>query len=83
MRRRQGLEPVDYQREEIKPALERTLVLVFGAISTASSGLTLARQLGGDAPLMSTIIAVQTAAVFLTLPLSIILVQSLLDLYGA
>ena len=59
------------------------VVLVFGAISTASSGLTLARQLGGDAPLMSTIIAVQTAAVFLTLPLSIILVQSLLDLYGA
>ena len=51
------------------------VLLVFGAISTANAGLVLARQLGGDAPLMSTIIAVQTTACFVTLPIWILTLQ--------
>lgn len=51
--------------------LEMYVALVFGAVPTASSGYTLARQLGGDAPVMAAIITIQTALSFLTLPLSI------------
>lgn len=51
------------------------VLLVFGAMSTATAGLALSRQLGGDVPLMSTIIATQTALVFVTLPISIIAVR--------
>lgn len=52
-----------------------TVLLVFGAMSTATAGLALARQLGGDVELMSTIIAAQTALVFVTLPVSILVVR--------
>jgi predicted permease len=52
------------------------LVLIFyGAAPTAASAYTLARQMGGDAPTMATIITVQTAISFVTLPLTVILVQ--------
>lgn len=52
------------------------LVLIFyGAAPTAASAYTLARQMGGDAPAMATIITVQTAISFITLPLTVILVQ--------
>ena len=52
------------------------LVLIFyGAAPTAASAYTLARQMGGDAPVMATIITVQTALAFVTLPLTVILVQ--------
>ena len=38
------------------------------AAPTASSAYTLARQLGGDAPLMAAMITVQTALSFVALP---------------
>ena len=44
---------------------------LFGAVPTAASGYTLARAMGGDAPLMATIITVQTALAFVTLPLTV------------
>lgn len=51
--------------------LETQVALVFGAVPTAASAFTLARQLGGDAPLMASIIALQTALSFVTLPLTL------------
>lgn len=45
------------------------VLLVFAAVPTASSAYILARQLGGDAPLMANIITVQTLAAMLTMPL--------------
>jgi predicted permease len=45
------------------------IALVFCSIGTASTSYVLARQLGGDAPLMAALIAFQTVASFLTLPI--------------
>lgn len=54
------------------------LVLIFyGAAPTAASAYTLARQMGGDAPAMATIITLQTTLSFITLPLTVLLVQRL------
>lgn len=54
------------------------LVLIFyGAAPTAASAYTLARQMGGDAPAMATIITLQTMLSFITLPLTVLLVQRL------
>jgi len=50
---------------------------LFGAVPTAASGYTLARAMGGDAPLMATIITVQTALAFVTLPLTVWLLEKL------
>lgn len=46
-----------------------TTVLLFQALPTASSAYILARQLGGDAPLMAGITAAQTVLALVTLPL--------------
>ncbi len=54
-----------------------TVAGLFGAVPTAASGYTLARAMGGDAPLMATIITVQTALAFVTLPLTVWLLGSL------
>jgi predicted permease len=54
-----------------------TVAGLFGAVPTAASGYTLARAMGGDAPLMATIITVQTALAFITLPLTVWLLGSL------
>ncbi len=52
------------------------LVLIFyGAAPTAASAYTLARQMGGNAPVMATIITLQTALSFITLPVTVMLVQ--------
>jgi malonate transporter and related proteins len=51
------------------------VALIFGAAPTASSAYTLARQMGGDAPLMAAIVTVQTAIAFLTLPAALALAQ--------
>lgn len=51
------------------------VALVFGAVPTAPSAYTLARQLGGDAPLMAAIVTIQTAITFLTLPATLTLVE--------
>ena len=45
------------------------IALVFCSIGTASTAYVLARQLGGDASLMAALIAFQTVASFVTLPL--------------
>ncbi len=54
------------------------VALLFGAAPTASAAYTLARQLGGDAPLMAAIMTVQTAIAFVTLPATLALVDGLL-----
>lgn len=55
--------------------LEMTVALLFGAAPTASSAYTLARQMGGDAPLMAAIVTIQTGLSFLTLPATVFLVE--------
>jgi malonate transporter and related proteins len=45
------------------------VALLCGAVPTGSGSYVLARQMGGDAPLMATILTVQVAAAALTLPL--------------
>lgn len=57
--------------------LETMVALLFGAAPTASSAYTLSRQMGGDAPLMAAITTIQTGLAFLTLPLSLLLVEQL------
>ena len=57
---------------------ETLIALLFGAVPTASSAYTLARQLGGDAPLMAAIVTVQTGLAFVTLPLTMALAQRFL-----
>lgn len=52
---------------------ETLVALLFGAAPTASSAYTLARQLGGDAPLMAAIVTLQTGLAFVTLPLTMAL----------
>ncbi len=57
------------------PAL--AVALLFQTLPTASSAIVLARQLGGDAPLMAGIIAVQTVLAFAVLPVAMLLLPSL------
>lgn len=45
------------------------VAVIFQALPTASSSYVMARQMGGNAPLMATIIAVQTVVAAATLPL--------------
>ncbi|MFD1912960.1 AEC family transporter [Halodurantibacterium flavum] len=54
------------------------VVMLFQCLPTASSSYVLARQLGGDAPLMAGIITFQTIAAFATMPLTLILAARLL-----
>lgn len=60
------------------PAL--TTALVFQALPTASSAYLMARQLGGDAPLMAGITAAQTVIAFVTIPIVLIGLTSLVAL---
>lgn len=57
--------------------LEASIALLFSASPTSAAAYTLARQMGGDAPLMAAITTIQTGLAFLTLPLSLLLVQNL------
>ena len=50
-------------------ALSLQILVLFSALPTATSAYILARQLGGDAPLMSVIITGQTLLSFITLPI--------------
>jgi predicted permease len=61
------------------PAAAALVALVYGAVPTAPSGFTLARQMGGDAPVMAAMITVQTVVAFLTLPLTLTLAARLLS----
>ena len=51
--------------------------MVSAAVPTATSAYVLARQLGGDAPLVATTLTVQTAISFITIPLFIWLAQTM------
>lgn len=57
------------------PAATATVALIYGAVPTAASSYTLARQMGGDAEAMSAMITVQTAVSFLSLPLTLAIVS--------
>ncbi len=51
--------------------------IVCAAVPTAMSAYVLARQMGGDAPLVATTVTLQTAISFVSIPLFIFLAQSL------
>lgn len=51
------------------------VLILYGAVPTAASAYTLARQMGGNAPVMATIITLQTALSFVTLPITVTLVR--------
>ena len=55
--------------------LPLTVAVLAGAVPTASSSYVLARQMGGDAPLMANLITVQVLMSVVTLPLMIWLAQ--------
>lgn len=54
---------------------ETFIAVIFGAVPTAAGAYTLARQMGGDAPLMAAIVTIQTCLCFITLPLTIEIVR--------
>jgi len=51
------------------PPLTAQVALIYGALPTGVAAYTLARQLGGDAPLMAAMITVQTLLAFAIMPL--------------
>jgi malonate transporter len=60
------------------PQLATMVAAIFGAVPTAVSSFTLARQMGGDSQLMSSIITIQTILSVLSVPITLTLVQQLL-----
>ena len=54
-----------------------TLLMLYGAVPTAASSYSLARQMGGDAPLMAAIITIQTGLSFFTVPITLMVSQNL------
>jgi len=60
--------------------LAALIAMVFGAVPSAAGAYTLARQMGGDAPAMATIVTIQTAISLVTLPLTLMLAERLLAL---
>ncbi len=59
------------------PAL--TIALMFQALPTASSAYLMARQLGGDAPLMAGITAAQTVIAFVMIPVVLTVTTTILN----
>jgi predicted permease len=51
------------------PPLTAQVALIYGALPTGVAAYTLARQMGGDAPLMAAMITVQTLMAFALMPL--------------
>lgn len=51
--------------------LEACVAVLFGAVPTATSGYALAKQLGGNASILSVFISVQTGVTLFTLPITI------------
>ncbi len=60
-------------------AMEASIALLFSAGSTATASYSLARQMGGDAPLMASIITIQTVLAFASIPAWLLLVQYLFN----
>lgn len=56
------------------------VALIFAALPTGVASYTLAREMRGDAPLMAAIITTQTLVSFVTLPLTLLLGQAVLNL---
>lgn len=56
--------------------MPRTVAVIAGAVPTAASAYVLARQMGGDAPLMANLITVQVVVSVVSLPLMIWIAQS-------
>ena len=54
--------------------LTAAIAVMFNALPTATSTYILARQMGGDAPLMAAMITLQTAVALVTLPLVLVLI---------
>jgi len=52
--------------------LETAVLVTFAALPSASTAYILARQLGGDAPLIAAIVTVETALAMVTLPLVLV-----------
>ena len=48
---------------------ETTIAVIFAAVPTAASSYSLAKQFGGDAQLMTSIITIQVALSFITIPI--------------
>ena len=57
--------------------LARTVALIAGAVPTAASSYVMARKMGGDAELMSSIVTFQIIAAFFTLPAFIYIAEIL------
>jgi len=53
---------------------EKIVLVIFGCVPTAVSSYTLAKQLGGETELMTSIITVQTALSFITIPLILVFI---------
>ena len=56
------------------PLLVAQVAMIYAALPVAVAAYSLARQMGGDAPLMAAIITAQTVAAFVTIPLTLGLV---------
>ena len=57
--------------------LARTVAIIAGAVPTAASAYVMARKMGGDAELMSSIVTFQMIAAFFTLPAFIYIAEQL------
>lgn len=57
--------------------LARTVAIIAGAVPTAASAYVMARKMGGDAELMSSIVTFQVIIAFFTLPLFIYIAEQL------
>ncbi len=57
--------------------LPRTVAIIAGAVPTAASAYVMARKMGGDAELMSSIVTFQVIVAFFTLPLFIYIADNL------
>lgn len=55
------------------PLIVAQVTMIYAALPVAVSAYTLARQMGGDAPLMATMITAQTLLAFVTIPLTLTL----------
>lgn len=55
----------------------RTVAIIAGAVPTAASAYVMARKMGGDAELMSSIVTFQVIVAFFTLPLFIYIAEQL------
>jgi malonate transporter and related proteins len=58
--------------------LSLDIAIIYGALPVAVSAYTLAREMGGDAPLMAGIITVQTLLSFVTIPVTLVLARWLM-----